>query len=70
MITIRTMKQIATSRTIPGFRICRALGRSPLLSEQGRIAAAQSQMLDQEALRQWRNQQWQQKSQQAPTRQR
>jgi hypothetical protein len=70
MITIRTIKQIATSRTIPGFRACRSLGRSHLISEQGRIATAQSQMLEQEALRQWRNQQWQKKSQQAPTRQR
>jgi alkylated DNA nucleotide flippase Atl1 len=70
MITIRTMKQIATSQTIPNFRACRSLGRSHLICEQGRIKTAQSQMLDQEALRQWRNQQWQKKSQQAPTRQR
>ncbi|MBD1870152.1 hypothetical protein H6F95_23225 [Cyanobacteria bacterium FACHB-471] len=70
MITLRTMKQIATRRTIPSFRACRSLGRSHLLSEQGRIATAQSEMLDQESLRQWRNQQWQHKSQQAPTRQR
>lgn len=62
MITIRTMKQIATSRTTPGFRACQSLGRSHSILEQGRIAIAQSQMLDREALRQWRNQQWQKNS--------
>jgi hypothetical protein len=60
MITVRTMKQIATSRTILSFRSSGSLSRQyHTLSDQGRAVNGYVQMLDGEALRQQRNRMWQ-----------
>jgi hypothetical protein len=55
MITIRTMKQIATSRVIPS---CRSASHLSSLSsdDRARIAAGLGQMQSSEARRQWLNQ--------------
>jgi 5-formyltetrahydrofolate cyclo-ligase len=63
MITIRTMKQIATSRSIPSFRStgsCSRLQRTAI--DQGRRVAGYAHMQDEETRRQWRNQMWQNRS--------
>lgn len=55
MITLRSFKQIPTSRTIPSFRAClrSRQGASSPLQDQGRIAAGQAQRQANEARRQW-----------------
>lgn len=60
MITIRTMKQIASSRTIPGFRSCRSVSRANqgLILDQGRMMVGYAQVLSQDAHRKWRNGVW------------
>lgn len=60
MISVRTMKHVATSRTIPSCRSCRTLSRSShsLISDQGRMMAAYAQMLTRDAQRQWLSSQW------------
>ncbi|WP_204137691.1 hypothetical protein [Halomicronema sp. CCY15110] len=60
MIQIRTMKQVASSRTIPSFRSCpsaRPANQSHLL-DQGRMMMGRAQVLAQDAHRQWRNGVW------------
>lgn len=59
MITIKTMKQIATAKTISSFRSGGTLQRSPAFSECDRQRTGQLQMLKQERRRQWLNQVWQ-----------
>lgn len=61
MITVRSMNHVATSRTIPSFRSCRTMSRSPhsLLLDQGRMMQGYAQVLTHDVLRKWRNQQWQ-----------
>ncbi|MGA7934036.1 MAG: hypothetical protein WCA35_10860 [Kovacikia sp.] len=57
MITIKTMKQIATSRMIPSFRSGRSLSLLQTESHDWmRIAAGQAQQLFNEARRQWLSQ--------------
>ncbi|HEY9700064.1 MAG TPA: hypothetical protein V6D10_22600 [Trichocoleus sp.] len=57
MITIKTMKQIPTSRTIPSFRSTGARGslRDRVIDYQ-RINQGYQKIVAQEILRQWRNQ--------------
>lgn len=64
MITIKTMKQIPTSRTIPGFRSAGAGGslRDKVIDSQ-RMSRGYQQIVTQEVLRQWRRQVHQQKNQ-------
>ncbi len=64
MITIRTMKQIPTSRTIPSFRSAGARGslRDRVIDSQ-RMSQGYQQIVTQEMLRQWRRQVHQQKTQ-------
>lgn len=59
MITIRTMKQIATSKTIPSFRSggFNSLGSGAMV-DQSRIKVGHQKMIEQERHRQWRNQAW------------
>lgn len=61
MITVRTMKQIATSRTIPSFRSCRTGTRThqSLILDQGRMIMRYAQVLTNDAHRKWRNGLWQ-----------
>ena len=61
MIKLRTMKQVASSRIIPGFRSCRTLSRANqgLVLDRGRIMVGRAQILAQDAHRQWRNGIWQ-----------
>jgi hypothetical protein len=61
MLTLRTLSQIANSRTIPSFRSCRRLrgGDQGLLTDQGRMMQSQVRVLTAEAHRQWLQQQWQ-----------
>ncbi|MGD1909246.1 MAG: hypothetical protein ACFB0C_25105 [Leptolyngbyaceae cyanobacterium] len=56
MITIRTMKHVATSRTIPSFRSCPSLDLSnpSALIDQGRMVTGYAQMMAQETRRQHR----------------
>jgi hypothetical protein len=59
MITVRTMKQIATSRTIPSFRaISSRMGIDHRTVDRGRVAAGYSQMANHETRRQIRNRMW------------
>lgn len=54
MLTIRTMKQIATSRTIASSRTASLFGRKQTVeSDRQRIAAGQAQLQTQKAYRQW-----------------
>lgn len=73
MLTLRTLRQIATSRTIPSFRSapsCSQGDRQGLglrhqrlrLVDAHRIAHQQSQARAEEARRQWLQQQWQNRS--------
>ncbi|NMF86459.1 hypothetical protein [Nodosilinea sp. P-1105] len=63
MLSIRTLRHIATSRTIPSFRACRSQNGShySALTDQGRIEQGQGRVLTEEARRQWLNQHWQQR---------
>jgi len=60
MITVRTMKQIASSRTIPGCRSCRTMSHANqgLILDQGRMMVGYAQLLSQDAHRKWRNGVW------------
>lgn len=60
MLTIRTIKHIATSRTIPSFRSCRTPNRmaASLIHDQGRMLAGYAQVLTSDAQRQWRDMMW------------
>jgi hypothetical protein len=54
MLTIRTMKQIATSRTIASSRTASLFGKKQVVeSDRHRIAAGHAQMQTQKAHRQW-----------------
>lgn len=61
MLSIRTLRHIATSRTIPSFRACRSHNGNQytVLTDYGRILQGQARLLTEEARRQWLNQQWQ-----------
>lgn len=61
MITIRTMKQVASSRTIPSFRSCPTISRNSqsLPLDRGRMTMGSAQLLNHDAHRQWRNNAWQ-----------
>ncbi len=54
---IKTMKQIATSRTIRGFRSCNSIVGtwSDFAHDQARIATDRAQVLANEIRRQWLN---------------
>lgn len=56
MIPIRTMKHVATSRTIPSFRSCPSLDLSnpSALIDQGRMITGYAQIMAHETRRQWR----------------
>ncbi|MBD0334168.1 MAG: hypothetical protein ICV62_01650 [Cyanobacteria bacterium Co-bin13] len=60
MLTVRTMKHVATSRTIPSFRSCRTVSSTPasLIQDQGRMVAGYAQMLVHDSQRQWRDMMW------------
>jgi len=60
MITVRTMKHTANSRTIPSFRSCRTISRANqgLIVDQGRMMLGYAQLLGQDAHRKWRNGVW------------
>jgi len=60
MIQIRTMKQVASSRTIPSFRSCRRLTQADQGQrfDQGRMVMGRTQALTQDARRQWLNSVW------------
>ncbi|MEB3232956.1 MAG: hypothetical protein VKJ64_18260 [Leptolyngbyaceae bacterium] len=64
MIQIKTMKQIATSRTIPGLQSLATLGRSHYQTlhyravDSRRIYDGICQIESQESRRLWLNQQW------------
>ncbi|MBE9177833.1 hypothetical protein IQ268_04455 [Oculatella sp. LEGE 06141] len=63
MITIKTMKQIATCKTIPSFRSSGARGRSlSLPADRARMAAGYQHLLTQESQRQWRSRVWQERN--------
>lgn len=54
MITIRTMKQIATSRTIPGCRSAKSFnGVHSSAGDRARMLAGYAQLLESEARRRW-----------------
>jgi hypothetical protein len=56
MITVKTMKQIATSSMIPSGRSANQLSRQSLSgSDRARIAAGVGRMRSSEARRQWLN---------------
>jgi hypothetical protein len=58
MITIRTMKQLATSRSIPSFRSApSSMGISSRGVDRGRMVAGYSQVVNHETRRKIRNQQ-------------
>ncbi|WP_008311313.1 hypothetical protein [Leptolyngbya sp. PCC 6406] len=61
MLSIRTMKHIATSRTIPSFRSCHSLNQANqgIILDQGRMMMGYAQVLTQDAHRKWRNGIWQ-----------
>ncbi len=61
MLTLRTLRQIATSRTIPSFRSApsRSQGSRLRTPDQGRMGHHQSRTQAEEARRQWLQQQWQ-----------
>lgn len=61
MITLRTMKHVASSRTIPSFRACRSLNRAnqSIILDQGRMMMGYAQLLAQDSHRKWRKQVWQ-----------
>lgn len=61
MIAIRTLRQIATSRTIRSFRSCKTPSRThySLIRDQGRMMMGYAEVLTEEAQRQWRCVQWQ-----------
>ncbi len=60
MITIKTMKQIATSSVLLGARSCSALsGLRYASQERLQRLTGHSQMTKQETRRQWLNGQWQ-----------
>ena len=63
MLTVRTMKQIATSRTIPSFRSCRTTSQllASQIQDQGRVLAGYAQVLTQETQRQRRAMIWRQR---------
>lgn len=58
MLSIRTLRHIATSRTIPSFRACRSQNGShyTVLTDQGRMVQGQVRVLTEDARRQWLNQ--------------
>ncbi|HEY9819126.1 MAG TPA: hypothetical protein V6D20_25435 [Candidatus Obscuribacterales bacterium] len=59
MITVKSMRQIATCRTIPSFRASSTLSRlSWVALDRGRIQAAQGAQRSHEHHRQWRIHQW------------
>jgi hypothetical protein len=64
MIQIRTMKQVASSRTIPSFRSCPPAcpANQSRLLDQGRMMVGRAQVLTQDAHRQWRNGVWRSRS--------
>ncbi|KGF72137.1 hypothetical protein DO97_11925 [Neosynechococcus sphagnicola sy1] len=56
MIAIKTIKQIATSRTIPSFRSGRVVtGLSYKASDKARMATGYAQLLASRARRRWLN---------------
>jgi hypothetical protein len=58
MIAIRTMKQLATSRSIPSFRFApSSMDISSRVVDRGRMAAGYSQVVNHETRRQIRNHQ-------------
>ncbi len=61
MLTLRTMKHIATSRTIPSFRSGATLNHANqgIILDQGRMMMGYAQVLTQDAHRKWRNGIWQ-----------
>ncbi|MBE9156857.1 hypothetical protein IQ265_08435 [Nodosilinea sp. LEGE 06152] len=61
MLTLRTLLQIASSRTIPSFRSAPSRSQSggDRLTDASRIGYHQSRTQAQEARRQWLQQQWQ-----------
>gem|GEM_PF-858379 len=61
MLTIRTCRQIANSRSIPSFRVCSSLSRGceSRLGELGRQAQNQGRIQVAESRRRWLCQQWQ-----------
>jgi hypothetical protein len=61
MLALRTMKHVATSRTIPSFRSCRTLNRADqgIILDQGRMMMGYAQVLSQDAHRKWRSGIWQ-----------
>lgn len=63
MITVRTMKHIASSRTIPSFRACRTVkvnrANQGVILDHGRMMLGYAQVLTNDAHRKWRNGLWQ-----------
>lgn len=61
MIKVRTMKHIASSRTIPSFRSAHVMSRATQghLLDRGRMMLGNAQMLANDAHRQWRSGLWQ-----------
>ncbi len=61
MLTLRTLRQLATSRTIPSFRSApsRSQGSRLHTPDQGRMGYHQSRAQAEEARRQWLQKQWQ-----------
>ncbi|PZO32992.1 MAG: hypothetical protein DCF17_22490 [Shackletoniella antarctica] len=59
MLTLRTLRQIATSRTIPSFRSAPGRHQGASLVDQGRMGHHQSRAQAAETRRQWLQQQWQ-----------
>ena len=61
MIKLRTMKHVASSRTIPSFRSCRNITQvnQGLILDQGRMMLGYAQVLTNDAHRKWRNGVWQ-----------
>jgi hypothetical protein len=58
MMTIKTMKQLATSRSIPSFRSApSSMGISSRVVDRGRMVAGYSQVVNHETRRQIRNNQ-------------
>ncbi len=58
MITVKTMKQVATSRTIPSFRAVPSMMEiSSRAVDRGRMVAGYSQMVNHETRRQILNKQ-------------
>jgi hypothetical protein len=61
MIKVRTMKHIASSRTIQSFRAYRTISRAHqgIILDQGRMMLGYAQILNNDAHRKWRNGLWQ-----------